>query len=175
MKQLNWVQFVWNLAALPQTGTELPEHYEISQATQEDESELRKAIASSFSLDPSWNSALPEIIETIDAWLDHAWEPTARACLVLRHGVRIIGATVLRLEPEAANHFSPGPCILVEYRNRGFGTCLLEHSLRVLRDTGFKSARAVATENSPVTKFLYPKFESTATPHESSPLLAALS
>ena len=172
MKQLNWIQFTWDLAMLPEDGTELPEHYEISRVTPDDEIELRKVISSSFSLDPSWNPALQEIVQTIDGWVDRAWEPETSVCLALRHGLRIIGATVLRLEPEAENHFSPGPCILMEYRNRGFGTRLLEHSLRALRDAGWSAARAIANENSPVTKFLYPKFNSTLVPYESSPLAA---
>ena len=172
MKPLNWIRFTWNLAALPETGTELPDHYEISRPTQDDETELRKVISSSFSLDPSWNPALQDIVQTIDVWLERAWEPETSVCLALRHGLRIIGAAVLRLEPDATNHFSPGPCILMEYRNRGFGTRLLEHSLRALRDAGLSAAHAVAEENSPVTKFLYSKFDSTLAPHESSPLAA---
>ena len=172
MKQLNWIQFTWDLASLPENGIELPEHYEIMRATPDDDTELRKVISSSFSLDPSWNPALQDIVQTIDTWLDRAWEREASICLALRHGLRIIGAAVLHLEPEATNHFSPGPCILMEYRNRGFGTRLLDHSLRALREAGLSVAHAVANENSPVAKFLYPKFDSTLTPHESSPLAA---
>ena len=54
-------------------------------------------------------------------------------CLALRHGLRIIGADVLVADPARENHLTPGPCILMEYRNRGFGTALLGESLRQLR------------------------------------------
>lgn len=169
----HWIQFTWDLAALPPMETNLPEHYAIDPVTQEDEMEVRKVISSSFTLDPAWNPALKDIVGTIDSWINQAWEPET-VCLALRHGLRIIGAAVLRLEPEATNHFSPGPCVLMEYRNRGFGARLLEQSLRTLREAGLSRGRAIAKENSPVTKFLYPKFNSTVAPHEASPLVAAL-
>ncbi|HSH37420.1 MAG TPA: GNAT family N-acetyltransferase, partial [Chthoniobacterales bacterium] len=65
------------------------------------------------------------------------------------------------------------PCVLMEYRNRGFGTHLLGRSLAALRDHGLQRAVAMAKENSPVTKFLYPKFNGTASAHDASPMLAA--
>lgn len=173
MKLINWVQFTWDLTALPPSPADLPEHYEITAATAEDEKELRKVITSSFALDPEWNPTMNEVMQTIDGWLENAFESEAKTTLVLRHGLRIIGASVLSLEREADNHLSPGPCILMEYRNRGFGTKLLEGSLRALREAGLDRAIGIAKENSPVTKFLYTKFGGIASPHHSSPLLAA--
>ena len=61
----------------------------------------------------------------------------------------------------------------MEYRNRGFGTRLLEHSLTRLREAGLSEAIGIAIESAPVTKFLYPKFKGTPSPHDSTPLLAA--
>lgn len=170
---MNWIQFTWDLAALPEMESQLPEHYQITRATAEDEMELRKVVSSSFTLDPAWNPALQEIIQTIEAWLDRAFESEACACLALRHGLRIIGASVIRLDPTADTHLSPGPCVLMEYRNRGFGTRLLEQSLKTLREAGLTAASAIAKENSPATKFLYTKFNSRPAPHDFSPLLAA--
>jgi hypothetical protein len=172
-KVINWVQFTWDLSALPDGDSELPEHYQITAATHEDEKELRKCVSSSFSLDPEWNTMMHEVTPTIETWLAKALESDTNVGLVLRHGVRIIGATVLSLEPEADNHLSPGPCIMMEYRNRGFGTAMLERSLRTLREAGLTRAIGIAKDNSPVTKFLYPKFDGTPTPYESSPLIAA--
>ena len=173
MKLINWVQFTWDLKALPHSTSELPEHYEISRACADDEKELRRVVTSSFALDPEWNTTLQEVMQTIDAWLAETLQSETNAWLILRHGARIIGASMLSLQPDAANHLSPGPCVLLEYRNRGFGTCLLERSLQTLRDSGFDRAVAVAKENSPVTRFLYPKFNGTAAPHEATPLMAA--
>lgn len=173
MKLINWVQFAWDLGALPPSPADLPEHYEITAAAAEDEKELQRVITSAFSLDPEWNPTMHEVMQTIDGWLADAFDSEGKAALVLRHGVRIIGASVLSLDRDGDNHLSPGPCILMEYRNRGFGTLLLEASLRTLRENGFERAIGVAKENSPVTKFLYTKFGGTARPHHSTPLLAA--
>ena len=173
MKRTSWIQFTWDLQALPQMESELPEHYQITRTNREDEAELRKVITTSFTLDPAWNPAMQEVMQTIESWLDRASDSEAYVCLALRHGLRIIGATVLNLEPDAENHLSPGPCISMEYRNRGFGTRLLEYSLRTLRDAGLPAASAIAKENLPVTKFLYTKFNGRPTPYDFSPLLAA--
>ena len=173
MKVISWVRFTWDLAALPEAEADLPEHYQISAATQDDEKELRRVVSSSFSLDPDWNSMMHQVTPTIDVWLANALESDNNVGLVLRHGVRIIGASVLSLDPTADNHLSPGPCILMEYRNRGFGTRMLERSLQTLRQSGLTQANGIAKENSPVTKFLYPKFAGTSSAYESTPLVAA--
>jgi GNAT superfamily N-acetyltransferase len=173
MKLINWVQFTWDLAGFPDSASELPEHYEITRADADDEKELRRVIASSFTLDPEWNATMQDVMQAIDGWLDKAFESKTHAALVLRHGVRIIGTSVLAFEPESDNHLSPGPCILMEYRNRGFGTKLLERSLHALREAGLSRASAVAKENSPVTKFLYTKFGSTSAPVDPAALVAA--
>lgn len=173
MKRMSWIRFTWDLQTLPKNESELPEHYQISRINPQDEAELRKVVASSFTLDPAWNSTMQEVIQTIESWLERAFASETHVGLALRHGVRIIGASVLTVEPDAENHLSPGPCILMEYRNRGFGARLLGESLAALRDAGLTSASAIAKENSPVTKFLYTKFNGQSAPHNFSPLLAA--
>jgi ribosomal protein S18 acetylase RimI-like enzyme len=173
MNLSNWIRFRWDLSQLPQFDAALPEHYEIGPATAEDETELRKVISTSFVLDPSWNPATQEVMETIEPWLERAFASPANGCLALRHGLRIIGAAVIAQNPEAEVHLSPGPCVSMEYRNRGFGTRLLEQSLTKLRDAGLKEAIAITHENAPATKFLYTKFNSTASPYEPTPLVPA--
>ena len=141
MKLVNWVRFSWDLTKLPPLDCELPEHYEIAPTSREDESELRKVISRSIVLDATWNPAMQEVMQTIDAWLDEAFASPTGIFLALRHGLRIIGASILF--PSGENHLTPGPCVLVEYRNRGFGTGLLEHSLQALREAGVAEAVAV--------------------------------
>lgn len=172
-KLLNWIHFTWDLTRLPHRGVQTPEHYRIAPAGREDEAELRKVIMASFLLDPAWNPAINEVRGRVDAWLGRAFASTTGTCLALRHGLRIIGAAVLSFDPAADNHLMPGPCILSEYRNRGFGTQLLESSLAQLREAGLSRAIGVARENAPVSRFLYPKFSSTITPAEFFPALAA--
>src|SRR5438477_12412528 len=113
MKLLNWVRFTWDLNTLPSAGLELPQHYQISPATKEDENEVRKVLSSSFLLDPAWNPAIAEVMQTLQSWLDRAFVAEENTCLALRHGLRIIGASVLCLDPDAENHLAPGPCILM--------------------------------------------------------------
>ena len=173
MKLSNWIRFTWNLTQLPAFTTALPEHYEIGQATAEDEMELRKIISSSFMLDPSWSPELQEANEKLEAWLERAFVSPTSIFLALRHGTRIIGASVLSTQPDAEMHLIPGPCISMEYRNRGFGTRLLEQALTRLREAGLTQAAGVAKENLPVSKFLYPKFNATSSPYHFTPLVPA--
>jgi GNAT superfamily N-acetyltransferase len=173
MKHEHWLRFTWDVTAFGQPQSELPPHYEITRATAEDEKEIRKVISSSFTLDPAWNAAIQEVMHVIESWLDGAFAVERTVLLVLRHGTRIIGAAGVSLDPESDNHLSPGPCILLEYRNRGFGTQLLSHALATLHDAGVHQATAIAKESSPVAKFLYPKFNGVAAACDFTPLLAA--
>jgi GNAT superfamily N-acetyltransferase len=112
-------------------------------------------------------------MQTIQTRLDAALASEAQTCLALRHGQRIIGAVVLDPEATALEHFAIGPSILAEYRNRGFGTLLLQASLVWLREAGVIHASAMSPDYVPVTKFLYPKFGGLKTPVERNILLAA--
>lgn len=172
MNLSNWIRFKWDLTQLPSFENELPQHYEIGLATAEDEMELRKVISSSFVLDPAWSPAMQEVTERLELWLERAFASPTCTFLALRHGLRIIGAAVILQDPDAEIHLTPGPCISMEYRNRGFGTRLLEQALTKLRDAGLKEAIGVAKENSPVSKFLYPKFNGTSSPYDPAPVLA---
>jgi GNAT superfamily N-acetyltransferase len=171
MKLSNWIRFTWDLSQLPAFQNSLPERYEIGPATGDDEMELRKIISSSFVLDPMWSPELQEVTEKIEAWLQRAFASSTCIFLALRHGTRIIGASVLSTDPEAEMHLIPGPCISTEYRNRGFGTRLLEQALTRLREAGVVQASGLAKENLPVSKFLYPKFNATSEPYDFTPLV----
>jgi hypothetical protein len=173
MKLSNWIRFTWDLTRLPSFEDPLPEHYEIGPAAAEDEKELRKIISSSFVLDPMWSPELQEVTEKIELWLERAFASPGCTFLALRHGSRIIGASVICTEAEADMHLIPGPCISMEYRNRGFGTRLLEQALFRLREAGLREAAGVAKENVPVSKFLYPKFSATSSPYDFTPLVPA--
>jgi hypothetical protein len=173
MNPLSWVRFSWDLEHFPDTEITLPAHYQIAPANKEDEKALRKVFSSTFFLDPVWNPAIGETMQTIQSWLDIAFASEQSLCLALRHGLRIIGATVLSVDPDAANHLAPGPCILMEYRNRGFGTRLLESSLKALRDAGVRRAATITKQNAPAARFLYPKFDGVAEPLPGPSLLAA--
>lgn len=173
MKLLGWVRFTWDLTSFHQSVSQLPEHFQIGPATDADEVELRKVFSSSFVLDPFWNPAVHEVTRAIDVWLDQAFRSNLSTCLVLRHGHRIIGASMVSFDPEAQDHLAPGPSVMVEYRNRGFGSLLFERSLQLLHQAGLVRVRGLSRENAPVTKFLYSKFGGVCEPAELAPPIAA--
>ena len=173
MKLLKWARFTWDLTKLPLQDVALPQHYAIAPAGPEDEQGLRKVFSSSFLLDPTWSSAIGEVMEAIQSRLDLALVSDKYTCLALRHGTRIIGAAVLALDENAEDQLAPGPSILMEYRNRGFGTRLLHRSLLWLRESGLTRASGIALNYAPVAKFLYPKLGGVVTRAESVALLAA--
>ncbi len=173
MKFVQWVRFSWDLNSLPMLGAALPPHYSFTPITLADEKELRLVIRRSFAHDTSWSAAMTDLDGMLEDWLQPALDPERHGLgLALRHGLRMIGAAVLIPDPASENHLSPGPCVLMEYRNRGFGTALLGEALRQLREAGLARAIALTKSNAPVAKFLYPKFNGVLTPGD-TPLLAA--
>ncbi|CAN5428275.1 hypothetical protein BH18VER2_BH18VER2_11030 [soil metagenome] len=173
MKLVQWVRFIWDLDKLPTLEMALPWHYSFTPATADDEKELRLVIRRSFAHDTSWGDAFHEIEGMLDGRLVDAFDPDKTGiCFALRHGLRMIGAAILIPDPARENHLSPRPCILMEYRNRGFGNALLGESLLRLQQAGLSRAAAVTEGNAPVAKFLYPKFNGVLTPGD-TPLLAA--
>lgn len=173
MKLVQWVRFTWNLEQLPPLRSALPEHYHFVDARAGDEKELRAIIARSFAQDASWGDAIHEVDHMIEGWLERAFTPEGNvAFLALCHGLRIIGASILMADPAMEDQLTPGPCVALEYRNRGFGTALLEESLRRLQAAGLTRGAALTKRNAPVAKFLYPKFSGRPTP-ACLPVLAA--
>jgi hypothetical protein len=174
MKLVRWVRFNWELNKLPSFEPALPEHYQIALATAADEKDLRTVITRSFALDSDWSDAMHEVSGMLEGWFEIAFRPEAKSVfLALRHGVRTIGAAIVIPDAEAEYQLAPGPCILSEYRNRAFGSALLAQSLRELQNAGLTHARTIARENTPAAKFLFSKFESTVTPSDVAPLIAA--
>ena len=169
----SWLRFTWDVTRLAAIERPLPTHYRISRATAEDEKEIRKVISSSFVLDPTWNAVLHDVSDAVEQRLEDAFSAAEKVVLALRHGTRIIGATVVALSNETDLHLAPGPCLLIEYRNRGFGTHLLEHALATIRDAGVMRATGVAKQGSPAAKFLYTKFQSISAPYQFVQLAAA--
>ena len=172
MKLVQWVRFTWDLDQLPVPAS-LPEHYHFAPASRAEEKELRAVISRAVAHDTSWGDAIHEVNSMMQGWLDHAFEPESNGiCLALRHGSRIIGTSILVPNPAAEDHLAPGPCVQMEYRNRGLGSALLGESLRHLREAGLTRATALAKGNGPVARFLYPKFNGMVAPG-ATPLLAA--
>ena len=173
MKLVRWVRFTWNLEEPIAAEATLPTHYHFAPGTEADENEIRTVITRSFAHDSFWGDAMHEVDSLLEGWLERALDPASEVhCLTLRHGLRIIGAAILNPDPASENHLIPGPCVVLEYRNRGLGGALLGESLRVLRQAGLTQVHARAKMNSPVARFLYPKYNGTPAPDD-TPMLAA--
>ena len=172
MKLVRWTRFTWDLAKLPAEGRDLDQHYHIRPVTRDEEKIVRAVISSSFALDMNFSDTLKTIQNWLEARLDEVFEHKVAPCLVVTHGARIIGASLLDPGREAEFHLLSGPCVLNEYRNRGIGTELLYQSLNALREAGFEKALAITKCNVPVAKFVYTKFNSTSEPWEFEPAVA---
>ena len=173
MKIVQWVRFTWDLNDLAAPGVVLPEHYHFAPVRPTEEKELRALVTRSFAHDSSWGESIHEVNALLEGWLERAFLPeTPALCLALRHGARMIGTSIVLPNPTAEDHLVPGPCVQMEYRNRGLGTALLGESLRQLREAGLDRAVATAKSNGPVARYLYPQFNGVVVPG-TSPLLAA--
>lgn len=179
MKLERWTRFSWELNGFTPVYSEIDTRYSIRTATVEDERAVRAAVLSTFTLDSHWNYLLRHLSDQFESSLDLVFESGDRRhsddlpCLVITHGARIIGASALNTWPEAENHLLTGPCVSMEYRNRGLGTALLAQSLLFLKATGVKIATGLTRQNTPTEKFLYAKFGSIATPYNYAPASVA--
>lgn len=171
MKPLDWVEFKWDLVAAPVAQEPLPEHYRIAEATAEDAEEIRKVVTRSLTLDPAWSAELDRVIDIVDEWVNRAF--AAGHPIALRHGQRIIGCVMISDDPASSNNLAPGPCVSMEYRNRGFGTQLLAAALEFLRAKGVTQAVAATRASANAARSLYAKFGGIAEAADADRLLAA--
>lgn len=171
MKKTRWVNFVWDLAGNEWPVITPPRQYRLSLVKAAEREQLQSVIEKSFALDPGWNAALHMIDAQMKSSIAAAFDSESASWLALQDGARIVGGTLLMTDPNAPAQLVPGPCILMEYRNRGLGTLLLCSALRHLQDAGMVRARAKTRENSPAARFLYPRFGGHCSLIE--PLLAA--
>lgn len=164
MKLVRWTRFTWDLGKLPPLANALDKRYTLRAASREEEPIVHRVIASAFSLDSDWGDNYSTFRDRLQMQLRLSFERESVPALVILHGQRIICASGLTTEVEADSHLLSGPCVLIEYRNRGFGTALLHASLTHLAQSGISLGYGVSKESAPASKFIYPKFGSTRAP-----------
>ncbi len=174
MKLVRWKRFTWTLSNLPALESKLPASFHFRAATRDEETVVHHVVFTAFSLDMTWSDTLKVFRERLEMNVKQAFEREGVPAIVVSHGPRIIGASVLNAEAGGENNLLSGPCILPEYCNRGIGTALLHCSLRQLREAGLETAAGVTKENVPSAKFVYPKFGSSAAAHAYEPMLVGL-
>lgn len=166
---ISWVCFQWDLSSV-QCPSPAISPLSIRPARSSDAKTVLKVINTAFELDSAWGDVVRPIQEKMKRHVNSAFENEEPACVVVQHGSRIIGASLLDLDPVADNHLLSGPMILHEYRNRGVGSGLLAASLEHLRSRGVAKALGVTRANSVVARFIYPKFSSAQIPFSGDPL-----
>jgi len=167
MKNFQWVRFGWNADTLgePSPG-KLPVNCVVRPAVRRELDAVQLVIANSFTLDTDWAEYYKRFRVGLAEQVEQAFELGDSGCLVLAHGTRIIGASVFTLDPAAENHLISGPCILLEYRNRGLGSDTLWRTLQALRQAGLKRMFGITRRTVPASKFVYPKFGGVSGPYQ---------
>lgn len=151
-------RYSWNLKELPPGVGEISAPFVLRTAGEQEADEAVSLVQASYNLDPEWSgcalhikgTVLPSVMKAL------AKEPT---CLFVLHGNRIIAASVFDCDPAAGEvHLISGPCVLIEYRNRGLGGALLGATLQALRERGLSEVTGRTRPNSASAKYLCPKF-----------------
>ncbi|MDQ3622670.1 MAG: GNAT family N-acetyltransferase [Verrucomicrobiota bacterium] len=173
MNLVRWTRFTWDLRKLPPLEDALRPPYALRPAARQEETLVSGMIHSAFSLDSDWSDKFNLFREPLQHQLRVAFERETIPALVITHGQRIIGASILNTDVDADSHLISGPCVLVEYRNRGLGTVLLYYSLKQLQNAGLSVVHGVSKDNVPAAKFIYPKFGARRVVWEFEPALTA--
>jgi len=130
----------------------------------EEGEEVLKVILLSLSMDSSWNDSLAAAEQYLRAEVGRIFNAENPLCLVLPKGNRIIAASLLDASPEAESHLISGPCVLMEYRNRGIGSRLLHASLAELGERGIPLASGITRARTVAATHVYPKFGGSGEP-----------
>jgi len=166
---ISWVCFEWKIAKLPLLDRPVAPLV-LRAAEKSDEDGVVMAILSAFSMDSTWGGGSLALKEHMAESVESAFKCPVPGCVVLLHGTRIVGASVVDVGADAENHLPTGPCILHEYWNRGLGTALLHDSLAFLHEQGVSKVRGVTRSNSIAARFVYPKFGGVLIPYVGIPV-----
>jgi len=115
-------------------------------------------------MDSGWGDVAKSLQEILHRKIEQSLSKEEGRCLVLLHGARVIGVSVLNVSEEADNNLVSGPCILHEYRSRGLGSQLLRASLVALKDAGLRKAYGVTRARTTSARFVYSKFGGASSP-----------
>lgn len=165
-KPVNLTRFAWDLKELPTGVGEIPPPFVLRTAGEQETEEAISIVQASYNLDPEWSGCAMHIKGTV---LTNAMRTLAReaTCLFVQHGNRVIAASVYDVEPEKGGvHLISGPCVLIEYRNRGIGGALLGATLQALRERGISRATGQTRPSSASAKYLCTKFGGNKMPED---------
>lgn len=164
-KPVQLARFRWKLAGVSKLPLTLPKPYILREAGDQELEDALRVIQASYNLDPEWSGCGKHINDVILPAVRRAFAHGSN-CLFALHGNRVIAASVFDPEAPDGVHLLTGPCVLMEYRNRGIGGAMLGATLEALRARGLAEAVGRTRPGTPSAKFLCSKFggEAVATP-----------
>ncbi len=153
-----WNHFVWQTASFS-TPLILNPPFSVRRARLEEKEKATQVALLSLKMNTEWHDATDVASACIKEAAEAAFfEGSEPSCLVIAHGQRIIGVSILNLHSDAPYHLATGPWVLMEYRNRGLGSALLHASVQELAQHGLTEARGMTRANSITARFVYSKF-----------------
>jgi N-acetylglutamate synthase-like GNAT family acetyltransferase len=158
-----WVQFSWDLKALPSAAPKLESCYALDRARLDERDLVDEALQRAYSTEQAWSASLAERLDFLRQLVAYDMSLPDVEFWVIRHGLRVIGISIIAIEHSSGRNLVSGVCIQNEYRCRGLGTYLLYESLARLKTLGLDKATAVTKRGVSSERFLYPKFGSTTT------------
>jgi GNAT superfamily N-acetyltransferase len=162
-KPITLTRFRWKLADATLATEELPHPYVLRAADKPELEEALRVVKASYNLDHEWSGCGKHIEEVVLPGVIKAFEDEAYG-LFVQHGNRVIAASIYQPQPEDGIHLVTGPCVLIEYRNRGIGGALLAATLQALKAHGVNEAVGQTRPLTPSAKFLCIKFGGEALP-----------
>lgn len=157
IKPVELVRYRWSLEGPLGSAAEIPAPFTLRAAEAADYEDALRVVQASYNLDHEWSGAARHVDEFVLPGVKKAFDGEAHA-LFVQHGSRVIAASVFDPEPEDGIHLITGPCVFIEYRNRGIGGTLLGATLEALRVLGVKDICGQTRPGGPTAKFLCPKF-----------------
>lgn len=156
-KQIELTKFQWKLDSVPSDAGVVPLPFTLRTAAEQELEEAINVIQASYNLDHQWSGCARYIDNIVVLAVEQIFKADC-TCLFVQHGNRVIAASAYSLDPINGVNLVSGPCVYMEYRNRGIGGALLGATLLALRDLGVKEAIGQALPGSPAAKYLCSKF-----------------
>lgn len=156
-KPVTLARFRWKLADLKPGECPVPKPFVLREAGEQELDDALRVVQASYNLDPEWSGCAKHVNDGVIPGVKRVFAGTP-TCLFLQHGNRVIAASVYDSEPEDGIHLVTGPCVLIEYRNRGIGGALLHATLEALRERGVTEAFGQTRPGTPSAKFLCSKY-----------------
>ena len=112
MMTISWLRFEWDLKKIPADELNVPSPFILSRAQKDDQDAVQKVATNAFSMDTGWSDIQKIFAETILRNVRAGFENDAPGCVIVQHGSRIIGASIVNPSVGAENHLTTGPCVL---------------------------------------------------------------